>query len=167
MKTQPYRGNHLPVLMKLASMTNGPILELGSGMYSTTYLHWLCFANKRRLVTYEDNLNWFDFTKQFASDYHLVRFVDDWDKIDIEEPWSIAFVDHDPITDRKRVEELKRLTHSEYVVAHDSENGSNRKYGYFDAYKMYKYRFKFNDAGFPYTSIFSNKHDVTNFKVIL
>lgn len=165
MPTGPHVGSHLPVLMKLVSITNGPILELGSGWYSTPYLHWACYANKRKLVTYEDNPKWFDFTKQFASEYHLIRLVDDWNKIDISEPWSIAFIDHDPIVDRKRVEEMKRLTHADYVVAHDTENSRNRHYRYFDAYKLYKYRFKFTSAGLPYTSVFSNKFDVSNFRI--
>src|SRR5512137_2346451 len=117
MKSKPNRGSHLPVLMKLISITSGPVLELGCGMYSTTYLHWACYPTKRRLVTCESKSEWMDFARQFATDFHEIKFVPDWDLLDLKEPWSIAFVDSDP--DEKRIDEIMKLTHAEYVVAHD------------------------------------------------
>ena len=46
-------GSHLPILIKLVGETTGDILELGIGLYSTPFLHWSCFPNKRKLVSYE------------------------------------------------------------------------------------------------------------------
>lgn len=165
MRTKPSRGSHLPVLMKLFSMTKGPILELGSGMYSTPYLHWACYPTKRRLVTYEDHLDWIGFAKQFENDYHKVHLVENWSNLILTDPWSIAFVDHDPMDRHFRVEEVKLLTHAEYVVCHDAENQNDRKYKYSTAHDLFKYRTKYSEGGLPYTAIFSNKHDLSEFKV--
>jgi hypothetical protein len=59
---------------------------------------------------------------------------------------------------------MKRLAHADYVVAHDTENNSNHRYHFSEIFRLYKYRWKYTDA-YPYTSIFSNKHDVRNFKI--
>ena len=163
MKTKPNRGSHLPVLMKLFNMTSGPILELGSGMYSTPYLHWACYPSKRRLVTYEDNPEWIKFAEQFITDYHSVKFVTDWDALDLNEPFTIALVDHDSVIRRYRSQEAARLQHVDYVVCHDAENKSNSKYHYFSIYHLFKYRWKYTNGGLPYTAVFSNKHDLKEF----
>jgi len=162
LRTQPFRGSHLPVLMKLMSMTHGSVLELGCGIYSTIYLHWACYPTCRRLVTYENNPKYFDFLKQFENRYHKTYCIEDYGSADISEPWSIAFVDHAP--DRQRVNEIKRLTQAEYVVAHDAENANNKKYKYPSIYSFFKYRWKF-DERLPYTSIFSNHHDLSDFSI--
>ena len=84
-KMGPNRGSHLPVLIKLVHMTDGPIIELGCGMYSTPFLHWACRPHGRLLTTYENNPEWFRFVKQFErDDYHKVVLVDNWDDIELE-----------------------------------------------------------------------------------
>jgi hypothetical protein len=154
------RGSHLPMLMKAVSETDGPILELGCGVYSTIFLHWSCWLPKRRLVTYENNPRFFAFLQGHERDYHEVHCVDDWDAIDISEPWSVAFIDHEP--GPRRGVELGRLTHAEYVVAHDTEHRNDHKYEYCKNHKLYKYQYEYK-ATSPHTSIFSNVHDVRNY----
>jgi hypothetical protein len=159
MRTKPNRGSHLPVLMKLFSLTSGPILELGSGMYSTPYLHWACFPTKRRLITYEDNPDWTEFVKQFETDFHSVNIVKNWNSVEFPES-SIAFVDHDPKNGRMRHDDVARLTHCDYVVCHDAENSNDKKYGYSKIHGLFKYRWKYTAAGLPYTAVFSNKYEL-------
>lgn len=156
------RGSHLPILMKLISITDGPILELGCGMYSTSYLHYACYGNKRKLVTYEHNPDYFGFLKKCENDYHEIHCIDNWDSIDLSRHWSIAFVDHAPA--ERREHEIRRLTHADYVVAHDTENSQARKYGYPKILKLFKYRYKMSDFK-PHTTVFSNKYDVRGFSV--
>lgn len=163
MKSRPDRGSHLPVLMKLISMTNGPILELGCGMYSTTYLHWACYPTKRPITTCESKNEWIGFARQFETDFHTVIHVPDWNLLDLSSPWSIAFVDHAP--DERRIDEIKRLTHAEYVVAHDADIRREHKYNYRRARPFFKYVTTYAGAR-PNTAIFSNVHDLTNFTVI-
>jgi hypothetical protein len=160
LRFNPKRGSHLPVLMKAVALTEGPILELGCGLYSTTPLHWACHVPKRKLVTYEGNPEFFDFLKAYETEWHEVHCIDDWDAIDISHPWSVAFVDHAP--DGRRWQEVKRLLHAEYVVAHDSEGRNDRKYQFSKITPLFKYQFEYKGA-FPHTSVWSNLHDVTDF----
>jgi len=162
MKSKPDRGSHLPVLMKLFSLTSGSIIELGCGMYSTTYLHWACYPIKRRLVTCESKEDWIGFARQFETDFHEIRFVPSWDLLDLNEEWSIAFVDHAP--DERRIDEIMRLTHAEYVVAHDADNRREYKYNYRRARPLFRFRTTYAGAR-PNTAIFSNKHDLSGFTI--
>ena len=162
MKMHMYRGSHLPLLMKAVQLTTGPILELGSGMYSTTYLHWACFPMKRRLVTYENNPDWFGFANLAIADFHEVHCIPDFSTADLSEPWSVAFVDHEP--GDVRIREMSRLLHADYVVAHDTERANDRKYRWREIYPLFKYQYKWNGA-WPHTSVFSNKHDLAEFRL--
>ena len=38
-------GSHLPVLIHLMNHTTGDVLELGTGLYSTPYLHHACLLH--------------------------------------------------------------------------------------------------------------------------
>lgn len=162
-RTDPNYGSHLPVLIKLVSMTNGPIAELGCGIHSTPFLHWACFPNRRQLTTFEAVPRWFPFIERFRTDYHNVQPVTDWDIADFSPQWSIAFVDHE--NSHKRYRELARLTHAEYVVAHDAENSSDHRYGYSAVHKLFKYRWKYTDTGKRHTAVFSNFHDVSKLEI--
>ena len=67
MKLQARRGSHLPVLIKLFYSTKGPVLELGCGLFSTVFLFWACVASQRRLVTYENNPEFFKWLIDFKN----------------------------------------------------------------------------------------------------
>ena len=162
MKMNMMRGSHLPILMKLMSITTGPVLELGSGLYSSPYLHWECARSNRRLVTYEGNEDYSHWILKAANDWHEVHYVTDWDKIDLTENWSIAFVDHAPAD--RRGTDVARLLHADYVVCHDTENREFTKYNYHKVYKSFKYRWKYTDY-IPCTSVWSKYHDVRNFRI--
>ena len=164
MKTQPLRGSHVPVLYKILSITDGPVLELGTGMYSTTFLHWYCFSTKRKLVSYENSRVWHKYARRFRSDWHDVNYVRNWDRADLTPQWSVAFVDHSP--NIRRIEELKRLVHADYVVIHDTDGGQHYKYKYRTVENLYKYRYRYSELQ-PATSVWSNKFDVTKLSITL
>ena len=161
-KSDPSRGSHLPVLIKLVRITPGSIAELGCGMYSTPFLHWACYSTKRRLVTYESKVDYFDFADQFKSDYHEIVHVEDWDILDFSEPWSIAFLDHFP--DERRYLDIPKFVHADYMVAHDADNSSDKKYNYIKTHNLFSSRFKYSDTQ-PKTLIMSNRFDVSRFTV--
>ena len=156
------RGSYLPVLLKMVSQTTGPILELGVGFCSTPYLHWACFPNKRRLVSYENNPEYYQFAMSWKDDFHSINCITDWDTVNLDEPWDVAFIDHSP--GPRRGIEAAKLLHANYVIIHDSENANMARYNLNEVYRQFKYRYKYNDA-FPYTSIWSNKYDIRDFKV--
>jgi len=153
-------GSHLAMLMKIVNMTNGPILELGGGAFSTPFLHWACFDKKRKLVTYDNEAKYFDIIKAYESDYHKVHFVKDWDKVDLSGYWSIALVDHHP--NLKRKDSIRRLTHNcDYVIVHDTERKWKNKYRYDEIYHLYKFRYDYKKV-LPHTTVLSNLKDLSN-----
>lgn len=158
-KTRPARGSHLPVLMKLLSLTTGPVLEVGCGMYSTCYLHWACYVNKRPLVTYETNSDYFDFLRQFESDFHTIHCITNYDEVDWSPAWSVAFIDHVP--NERRHLDIKKVTHAKYIAAHDADNTDMKNYHYDKLYRTFRYRAKYHKAH-PATAIFSNYHDLSD-----
>ncbi len=165
LRFKPSRGSHLPVLMKAVSITTGPILELGCGIYSTNPLHWACFVAKRKLVTYENNPEYYDFLKAYVRDFHEVNCITEWDSLDLSGPWSVAFIDNEPgpsEPDERRWQECAKLQHAEYVVLHDSDRWNKTKYRLAEISEMFKYEFRFRGA-VPSTTIYSNTHDVTDF----
>jgi hypothetical protein len=158
-------GSHLPILMKLVSITDGDILELGTGLYSTPYLHWACFPTRRTLVSYDNNLSYIRYMNQYLEPFHQIIAVENWDDINIEKPWDIAFIDHAP--DFRRKEEAKRLANcAKYVVIHDSDptSGGKRAYKYDEIYPFFKYRYDYTETS-PNTTVLSNFVDLTNFKI--
>ena len=155
-KVNPIRGSHLPVLLRAMKATNGPVLELGAGLYSTPVLHTLCQIEGRKLVTYEGDPDFFEWATNYQTSFHDVIKVDNWEDIDLASVnWSVAFVDHAP--DSRRWEEILRLTHAEYVVAHDSDRGWRNKYSYHKVYPLFKYQKQYREAR-PNTVILSNTH---------
>lgn len=155
-------GSHLPVLMKVVGMTTGPILELGTGWNSTPVLHWMCYPTKRELVSYDAQEKYMDVANMFKDDFHKVELVTDWDALELSREWSVAFVDHSPNT--RRIIDIKRLTHADYVVVHDTENRRDRDYKYSEIFPLFKYHYKYRDV-YPHTSVLSNKHDLKGFRV--
>lgn len=157
------RGSHMPVLSQFVPMTSGPILEMGCGGASTPFLHWLCYPTKRRLVTVESALEFATFLDGWTADFHETICTPDLDSVDLSQPWGVAFVDHAP--PERRAIDIARLVHADYVIVHDSENSSEHKYHYSRAFRLFKYRYKYT-AHIPYTSILSNKHDLSNVRLI-
>ena len=161
-RIQAGRGSYMPVLMKVMSITTGPVYEIGCGYVSTPYLHWSCFDKKRPLVSYENDPAWHEFTDRYSCDYHKVLKISDWGLADVSGICSVALVDHSP--DVRRKEEIKRLTHAEYVVVHDTENRVARKYNFEEIFGLFRYRYKYRSA-MPHTTVFSNYHDLSRFTV--
>lgn len=154
-------GSHLPALIKAINLTSGPVLELGTGIFSTPFLHFACYP-ERRLVSYESNKDFYNQVTQFKSNYHEIHFVEDWDKVDLSGHWSVVLVDHEPTSRRK--DEIKRLAGSaDYIVVHDTNPRLERKYRYSEIYPLFKFRKDFNREK-PYTSILSNFKDLSQFE---
>jgi hypothetical protein len=151
-------GDHLPVLIQAVTRTSGPIVELGGGFYSTPYLHWACFNKNRPLATYDNEPTFANFLSAFQTDYHKVQLVEDWDTIDLSGPISVAFVDHAPA--ERRIMDMRRLLHAEYVVAHDTEERRNHHYRWDLIHDLFKYRYRYRSR-LHGTSVFSNVHDVS------
>ncbi len=159
MKTDyDYRwGSHLPVLIKLVNITKGDILELGTGLYSTPFLHWACFPD-RKLVSYESDFECYKLNKQYDIEFHYVHFVKVWKNIEIDKQWDIVLVDHSP--SQRRIVEIKRLADfAKYIVIHDTQRNS-RFCDLNQIWPLFKYRYDYTRA-VPHTTVVSNFVDLS------
>jgi len=156
-------GSHLPVLMKAVQKSSGPILELGSGLYSTVYLHWACFHDKRPLTTIESKHKYYKEIRRLRCDWHKIECVKTWERAEpyFKQDWSVVLIDQGPGNNREIA--AKQLTHADYVVMHDTE--CPLEYGYDAVYPLFKYRFDYTppERATPSTSVLSNKHDLKGF----
>lgn len=156
-------STHFPMLIKCVQMTKGKVIELGSGMFSTPLLHWLCFDDKRPLTSYESYPHYLEFAKKFESDFHKVVFVKDWATEEFNDKYSVVFIDHS-INGRKhtRGDDAVRFKDiAEYVVLHDAGDEAHEKYGYAEIYPQFKYRYDWKGC-YPHTTVLSNFHDLSN-----
>ena len=163
MKRSFRAASHLPLLVRAFNVSKGDVLEVGTGYFSTTILHWLGAITGRKIVSYEMDREWFNKAKKDQNDYHDVIFVEDWDKIPLDQKhWGLAFIDHAPA--KRRIVEIERLKDlAEYIVVHDTEPRNESVYDYPSIYPLFKYRFDDKRVE-PWTSVFSNFHPLTKFK---
>lgn len=155
-------GSHIPTLLKVIPLTKGDVCEVGSGFNSTPLLHWLCQG--RKLVTYESDPDYFHFARKFRSRNHKVIKVDDWDKIDYDRHWGVVFIDHSVSRETKnqgkqRGDDAVKFTNADVLILHDTEPESRNHYRYDVVFPHYKYRADWTNK--PWTSVISNKIDVS------
>lgn len=157
----PQYGTHLPALIKAVTKTSGPILECGCGIFSTPFLHFACYENRRKLATYESNEDFFNWLKPFANDYHEIHLVKDWETVIFNSHWSVVLIDHDPTWRRK--EEIKKIAFlADFVVVHDTNPRLDGKYRYSEIYPLFKFRKDYNSEK-PHTAVLSNFQDLSHF----
>ena len=152
-------SSHLPVLIKVLQISEGPVLELGAGLYSTPVMHWMCLGSERRLVTYENEAGTFEMIRRLGNDLHEIKFVEDWNKIPIEaEHWGVVFVDHAP-AERRKIEIAKLSRIADYIVVHDTEAENDTQYEFIkNSFPLFKYKYHYTKYG-PHTSVLSNFTD--------
>lgn len=150
-------STHMPVLIQLAGMTDGPIMEVGTGVYSTPLLHWLCHPKKRRLISYEKDKNFIHVAKQYVAPFHSIRQIDDYQNIPVKGYYSIIFIDHEGHDRGKTAVRLKDL--ADYIVLHDSNVPSKNAYHLIpEAFKYYR---NYEHAR-PWTGVASNFKELDN-----
>ncbi len=149
-------GTHIPMLLKAVQKTEGPVLEIGAGFYSTPLLHWLCAEYRRTLVTYEGNMEFYNQIKNFRSRTHSTHFVEDWDATDFDKKhWSVALIDHE--TERRNLDIIRLKDCVDFIVIHDTNKDL---YNYEKVWPHFKYihHWKFCK---PWTTVVSNFYDIT------
>lgn len=100
-------GSHLPALAWAVANTQGPILELGGGRFSTPYL----VDTGRPLTTVETDPWWRNELLQEFPDLDVREDIP-------EGPWGLVFVDNEPESDRRDVLDSLEGRYSVAVV-HD------------------------------------------------
>lgn len=128
-------ATHQRLLIASCMRTCGPILELGVGWYSTPLLHEIAQAQRRIVITIDNNYDWLAlFSNNLKSEHHIFHKVGCWDElipylIDRKGllPFSVVFVDQGQPCEREyAVKSL--LPWANLFVMHDTEEGF--AYGY-------------------------------------
>ena len=158
-------GTHIPTLLKVIPLTTGDVCEMGSGFNSTPILHWLCQG--RKLVTYENDPDYYRFAKQFQTYNHRVRKTEDWSDVDFDKHWSVVFIDdstkvggRQPKGKRQRGDDILKFKDVDIFILHDTEPGEEEHYHYDLVFPKFKYRLDWKECK-PFTSVISNVIDVS------
>lgn len=155
-------ASHLVLLTRVFDLSSGPVLEIGTGYFSTLLLHWLATTYRREVVSLENSPGWYERAKKYCNDYHRVEFVASWAVADLEgRHWGMAFVDHSP--GMKRPVEVKRLAdHADYIVIHDTQMvATDGEFCFSTAFPAFKWRYDYTKT-LPWTSVMSNFKDLSN-----
>lgn len=148
MFTKP-AGSHIPVLVEYVLKTDKPVVELGSGWYSTPLLSWLCFDRGLDFSSYESDMSWV-----IGLD-GMTLHVNSYDDAPLERELGIVFIDHAPA--ERRIVDIKRVKdNADYVIVHDTEPSEESAYHYSEIYDLFKYK-KVYDKHLPHTTVLSNK----------
>lgn len=145
----------MPMVIKAVQMTDGSVMELGAGLFSTPLLHWLCAESRRKLVSYEDVEEYYKFSKTFQSKNHSIRLVTNWGDIKVQGHWSVILIDH--ITKRRAIDAIRWKDNADYIILHDSEGDV---YNYDGVYPYFKYVYHWKFLK-PWTTVVSNFKDLT------
>ena len=143
---------HIPMLIKYVQLTDKPVLELGTGLFSTPLLHWLCKEEGVKLKSYESVSKYYDFAKKFTSKGHSIGLVKDWNEIENNDNhWGVVFVDH--TLERRWLDIIKFSERADYIIVHDSDKIETYKYD--KVFPLFKYRYDWK-ACKPWTTVLSN-----------
>lgn len=144
--------SHLALLYLSLCLTKGPVLELGSGEYSTKKLRLYCLDHNRQFNTYDGNWEW---AQKTGSEY-----VADWDWHDLwTKHYGIAFVDHAPAPIRWRSIKLL-FDKADVIVVHDSQG--DPEYLLDRVFYLFVHRLD-DKSSIPWTSALSNSVDLNAF----
>lgn len=155
-------STHFPMLIKVVQNTDEPIIELGSGLFSTPLLHWLCFDTKRDLTTCESYPHYLEFANKFKTDFHNIHFVKDWSEEKFNKHYSVVLIDHS-VNGRVHTrgdDALRFKDIADYIVLHDAGEEAHEKYGYAEIYPQFKYRHDWTGC-YPNTTVLSNTKDLS------
>lgn len=148
-------STHFPVLARVIALTDGPVLEIGAGWYSTPLLSLLCQG--RRLVSLENDAKMVALLEPFKRPGHEIRLVNDWDAApEADEPdWSVVLIDHAP-AERRKVDLARVAATAGMIVIHDS---GVPLYGLDVQIAAFRWRTDYKLL-WPYTTVVSNVRDL-------
>lgn len=149
-------GTHLPVLLYLLNKTDGPILELGAGEFSTRQIH---LHAKSHITTVETNIHWMIRYADLASDNHKFLLLGEPEcymfHANDKEHYGLVFIDS--INWELREHAIKNYSkQADYIIIHDADFG--KKIMSFDF--KYKSEYKQDGLDSPTVMIASNFYEV-------
>jgi hypothetical protein len=130
-------ASHIFVLVRAFEQSEGDVLELGTGHYSTPMLNWMGLVTDRKIYSYDTVEEWAKLAiKNYSGVNHEIHFEPDLDKINLtDRHWGLVLIDHAP-DERRIVDTLRLKDHADFLVLHDSKPKYNH---YPDIDKHFKY----------------------------
>lgn len=161
-------GTHMVPLITAVTHTQGAVLEMGSGDFSTPLLHAICSKTERYLLSVDTDQSWLNLFIDLKRDWHDLKYVpvfsDDfskdpkphlWDTIGTDRYWGVVFIDHRP-GERRRIDINRLRKYADIIVVHDTQEPS---YGYESILNTFKYKFIY-DRYATTTTLVSDTIDV-------
>uniref|UniRef100_A0A6M3M5P0 Exostosin GT47 domain-containing protein n=1 Tax=viral metagenome TaxID=1070528 RepID=A0A6M3M5P0_9ZZZZ len=157
-------GAHFPVLAALLQNTTGPVLELGTGNFSTPLIYFMC--PNRFCISIDNNKEWYEFYRnKFGNRFHYFIHTDlISEKLEKHlftcnefknTIWDVVFIDHSPAEDRVKCIELLR-NRARYIIVHDTEKDA-MVYNWGNIWDTFKYKYYWEFFGRNGTTIISNE----------
>ena len=167
-------GGHAVILFAALYATDGAVLELGSGLFSTPIIHNVAVVQQGRDVfTVDADSDWLQHFTSMGSPHHsfgLVssaypnqpyrflqfrpahfrRWEDVWDG-----RYGLVFVDQTPEFERRKDIQRRRNV-SDVMIVHDTND--MKSYGYEPLLSTFPYRYKFRHKSFiTFTDVIADK----------
>lgn len=191
MQTDPF-STHQPLLVAALLSTQGPILEMGGGYYSTPIVSAFANVQRREAHTIETNAAMYESLKRFSSPFHKLWRVSGYDfapdgkfmprvdttraqYIEIQSRfladfcsaaptrWSVVFVDQAP--GYLRVPAIEHFADTaDFIVTHDTE--LVEAYGFEPCLSTFRHRWD-SRLQVPHATIVSNSHPCDGFAFLL
>lgn len=155
--SQSNYDTHRPLVLLGLELSEGLVIEMGSGDSSTPMIRKYCQMANRPFRSFDSNKGWAD---KIGSQY-----VENWDS---EPAWQqscgLLFVDHAPGGHRwKAIAAM--VDKADIIVYHDSEVGGAGDYQYKRIEPLFKYSLHYNRyGGGAGCSMVSNKIDVSLYR---
>lgn len=156
-------NTHLPLLYAALENTSGLVVEFGLGDNSTPVLHEYCALNKRSLISYETDMEWYSKYKPMETEFHRIHLVQNWDRVNVTP--SLLFIDHAP-GERRKEDIIKYANIAGIIVAHDTEIGADSGYKMRSTFKNFKYVQDFKAPNLDaWATALSNYIDVSTWEI--
>jgi hypothetical protein len=149
---------YMGVLVKVLLMSQGDVIELGAGPFSTPLLHWICKDMNRLLVSYENRQDYYNYARQYQSRLHRIRLVKSWDEVETKTHRGVVFVDHAPGA-RRTIDAVRFRDSADYLVLHDTEVDSY----YQNIWQYFKHIYTWRECQ-PWVSVVSNFKDLSGLR---
>lgn len=149
-------SSHRPMLLLALHLTQGDVIEFGSGSSSSLYLRAFCKKNNRNFFSYDNNKEWAEKTNAV--------WIKDWSSANIYNQCGLCFVDEAPGDNRiKTIERMKDK--ADIIVVHDTEIDSAADYKFEKIWHLFKYRIGYgNSSKTTGTTALSNSIDLGKFE---
>lgn len=151
-------GSHAPILARAFLACSGPVVECGTGHWSTWMLHEMCAQVGRSLLSVDTDKEWLSKFSELEGESHRFERVSDWLSWAKEAGQvSLVFVDCAP--GEIRVPLIKALADkANLIVAHDTEAdepGAGGNYGWRELKGYFRYESTYSRVR-PWTTLYSN-----------